>query len=272
MTAAGAAPDRSRHRVALDALAAPSAEEDALFAQVRAYRDRELLKAELDFLLTPERALEDFSSRLQDLAEALLGFTVDTLFAGLARRHGPPDAHALFALGKFGGEELGSGSDLEILLVYAEGGDTAGPESLRRGEFFERLGQGLLRALGTGPGETFALDLRLRPHGESGPLAASLKAWREYFAPGGGALDYEKQALIRLRPVHGDHGLAKKVRVLRDAIAYADPPVPIAHTLELHAQQAALKAKPGVWNAKYSPGGMAELEYAVQFLQLARGC
>src|SRR5690606_36160275 len=237
-----------------------------------------------------------FAERLSGLAEACLAFALDTLHADLAARHGDPGPYVLLALGKFGGDELGSGSDLEIVLVYRGAGsphadgnvtpgngdrdeadrtETTGPEPLRFGAFFERLTRELLRFWAIPENEMFALDTRLRPHGESGPQATSLAAWREYYAPGGAALDYERQALIRLRPLHGDEALARELRVARDAVAYTDPPVPIEATLELFARQAAAKTKKedgvALWNAKFGPGGLAELEYGIQFLQLRHG-
>lgn len=264
-------PTREFFLTALGVLVPVRTETESLFLEVRAFREREVLKSELDLLLTPARDLNEFSQRLEALAEALLIFSFEILCADLAHLHGNPNACALFALGKFGGEELGAGSDLEILLIYAGSGETSGPKILRYGEFYEQLNQNMSRALQTRPGETLALDLRLRPHGESGPLAVSLPVWKEYFSAGGNSLDFEKQALIRLRFIHGDLELSRQVLLLRDEITYSNPPVPIAHTLELHAQQSALNAKPGGWNAKYSAGGMAELEYAVQFLQLTHG-
>ncbi len=265
------APSREHHLSALKKIEPTETESESLFSKVRAYRERELLKAELDLLLTSTRDLNEFSDRLNALAEGLLIFCIELLWKGLAKQYGIPCPWALFALGKFGGQEMGSGSDLEILLVYANTGETTGPEKASYGELYQRLCEQLLRALETRPGETLALDFRLRPHGDSGPLAASFPAWREYFSAKDKALDYEKQALIRLRPVYGSEDLTQKILSARDEIVYANPPVSIAHTLELHAQQTALKTKPGTWNAKYSEGGMAELEYSVQFLQLAHG-
>jgi glutamate-ammonia-ligase adenylyltransferase len=264
-------PDRENFLSTLRTLPSTEPDREAQFTAVRAFREREVIKSELDLLLTPARDLNQFSERLEAISEALLIFTVETLRMDLTERNGEPCPCALFALGKFGGEELGAGSDLEVLLIYREPDQTRGPENLSHGEFYEQLCRRLLRFLQTRPGETLALDLRLRPHGESGPLAVSLSAWKEYFAPGGGALDYEKQALIRLRFIHGDEELGRDALALRDAVTYTDPPVPIVRTLELHAKQAALKTKPGMWNAKYSEGGMTGLEYSIQFLQLTQG-
>jgi len=281
-------PGRAVHAHALKEAVRDLPEEDreARARKLHAYRAREILKAELDLLLTPARDGRAFAERLGGLAEACLAFALDSLRAELAARHGDPGACVLLALGKFGGEELGSGSDLEIVLVYdggAEGSVTGGPaatEPVRPGELFETLARELARFWAVPEGETFALDTRLRPHGESGPLATSLDAWLAYYAPGGAALDYERQALIRLRAVHGNAWLAGELLTARDGITYTEPPVPLEGTLELFARQAAAKNKaektgaaPGTspWNAKFGAGGLAELEYGVQFLQLRHG-
>lgn len=272
-------PDRATHAHALRELLPENAETRA--RALSAYRDREILKAELDLLLTSSRDGRAFAERLSGLAEACLAFALDTLQAGLVAQHGAPGPYVLLALGKFGGDELGSGSDLEIVLVYrgpqgdGDASETPGPEPLRHGEFFERLMRELLRFWAVPEHEMFALDTRLRPHGESGPLATSFAAWREYFAPDGAALDYERQSLIRLRVLHGDEALAQDLLAARDAVTYRTPPVPVEATLDLFARQAATKTRTedGVtlWNAKFGHGGLAELEYGIQFLQLRHG-
>lgn len=268
-------PGRATHESALREL--PGGDLEARAKALHAYRDREILKAELDLLLTPAREGRAFAERLSGLAEACLGFALDTLRTELEARHGAASPYVFLALGKFGGEELGSGSDLEIVLVYEGGPETTGPEPVRQGEFYETLARELVRFWAIPEGETFALDTRLRPHGESGPRATSLAAWREYYAAGGAALDYERQSLIRLRAVHGDERLAATLLATRDEIAYTEPPVSIAQTLELFAKQAAAKVSPKdatgapLWNAKFGRGGLAELEYGIQFLQLRHG-
>jgi glutamate-ammonia-ligase adenylyltransferase len=270
-------PDRAAHEAALRLLPNDATAPEAF----RAYRDREILKAELDLLLTPARDWNGFAERLTALAEATLLFAVETVRAGLAARHGEPCPHVVLALGKFGGEELGSGSDLEAVLVYSGEGaggkeSTGGAEPLRFGEFFERLMRELIRFWAVPHGETFALDLRLRPHGESGPLASSLRVWEEYYARGGAALDYERQALIRLRALvpegaAEENSLAAALLAKREAILYEGPPLPLEETRALFGKQAAAKEKPGTWNAKYGRGGLGELEYGIQFLQLRHG-
>jgi len=300
-----APPGRKEHEAALRAVTAahPSADPEGgagLLEALRAYRDREILKAELDLLLTPARDWNGFAERLTALAEATLFSVLEAVREDLAVRHGQPGPFVIAALGKFGGEELGSGSDLELVLVYdgshggKGSGHTDGPEPLRYGEYFEQLMRGLVRAWAVPQGETFSLDLRLRPHGESGPLASSLEAWESYYQRGsdrgndksgagksGDALDYERQALIRLRPLEVEipeaAPLAARLRATRDAIVYGagkegeESPLPFEETLALFKKQAAAKEKPGVWNAKYGRGGLGELEYGIQFLQLRYG-
>lgn len=262
-------PGREAHARALAETAGTDA--DTRARALHAYREREVLKAELDLLLTPARDWRAFSERLGALAEACLAFALESVRADLVARHGDAGPCVLLALGKFGGEELGSGSDLEIVLVYERTGETDGPEPVRAGEFHEQLARGLARFWALPEGETLSLDTRLRPHGDSGPLASSRAAWEAYYAPDGSALDYERQALIRMRVVHGDDALAAALLAARDAITYRHPPIPIDDTLGLFTRQAAAKEKPGHWNAKFGAGGLAELEYGVQFLQLRHG-
>src|SRR5207253_2666429 len=130
-------------------------------------------------------------------------------------------------------------------------------------EFFSRLVQEMRSALVTRTEGIFALDLRLRPHGDSGPLASQLDRWSEYYAPEGGALDYERQALLKLRPISGNREFSAKVLAARDALVFGEKPIAIGHTLTLREKQVALKGANGI-NAKFSPGGLVEVEYAVQ--------
>src|SRR5690606_21535596 len=116
----------------------------------------------------------------------------------------------------------------------------------------------------------FELDLRLRPHGDSGPLASQFERGQEYYAPGGGALDYERQALIKLRPLSSGQAFSDRAMEARDRLIFGETPVPIGHTLVLRDKQAQLKGSQGL-NAKFSPGGLVDVEYAVQFLQLFHG-
>lgn len=247
------------------------------FPTLVAWRRREVLKIEIGFLLDPESRIEPMSAALTSLAETCLEASLDLLLKEMRIKHGNPGAYGLFALGKFGGQELGAGSDLEILLLHEESEylaqmpETAGEDPIRQGTFFSQVAMQLQQLWQAPQGSTFALDWRLRPHGESGPMAAHAEAWRHYLQPGGGALDYEVQAHLRLRPLVGDAGFMQRCMQWRDDLVFRDPPVGIQHTLHLREQQIQLKTKADSFNVKFSPGGMVDIEYAVQFLQLQHG-
>src|SRR5690606_28893269 len=83
-------------------------------------------------------------------------------------------------------------------------------------------------------------------------------------------LDYERQALIKLRPLSSGQAFSDRAMEARDRLIFGETPVPIGHTLVLRDKQAQLKGSQGL-NAKFSPGGLVDVEYAVQFLQLFHG-
>ena len=125
------------------------------------------------------------------------------------------------ALGKCGGRELGFASDIELMFVYDGGGETTGPQVITAAEFYEKLVVEFTRAIRARREGIFEIDLQLRPYGKAGSLAVSLDAFRRYFAPAGPAWSYERQALVKLRPIAGDEALGRKLRALCDADVYA---------------------------------------------------
>jgi glutamate-ammonia-ligase adenylyltransferase len=264
---------------------APGGKEDdgAAVAALNRYKDAELFRIDLLYLIYPGRTFIQFSEELSDLAEAIISEASDMAFASLCARHGVPAfggrpcGWSVLALGKLGGRELGYASDIELVLVY-EGNEEGAQSSDRpsNSDFFASMVSDLSRRIKAKHRGIFEIDLRLRPHGESGPLAASFPRWREYYAPGpdgsgGEAHDYERQSLIKLRPICGSPELAARIMAERDALVFRADPVGLAGQLDLRQKQIKEKVKGGRINAKYSEGGLAELEYAVQFLQLRHG-
>ncbi|MFM7924132.1 MAG: hypothetical protein ACKPJJ_28265, partial [Planctomycetaceae bacterium] len=102
-------------------------------------------------------------------------------------------------LGKFGGVEMGFASDLELMLVYAAEGRTAGPSPLTNAQFFERLVRLVEHGIRAPQDGIFHVDLRIRPYGQAGPAAVRLGDLQAYYESGGPAWPYERQALVRLR-------------------------------------------------------------------------
>ncbi|MBI3316780.1 MAG: hypothetical protein HYZ85_02080 [Candidatus Omnitrophica bacterium] len=242
------------------------------------YKDREIFRIDLRHLLGKASYLGEFAEEFTDLA----GVVVETAYA-LAydeTRDGRPaplispgqkSECAIFGLGKFGGVELGYASDLELMFVYSDHADSAGEQSRNNLDFYSELVRRLKKIIHARSEGIFEIDLRLRPHGHKGPLAVSLHAFKEYYREGGGAWDFERQALIRLRPVAGPEGLSTQILVLRDDFVFSDQPYDFAKALKLRERQRRELVKAGTFNVKYSEGGLIDLEYLVQTLQIYWG-
>ncbi len=117
----------------------------------------------------------------------------------------------------------------------------------------------------------FEVDLQLRPYGKAGSLAVSLDAFRRYFAPGGPAWSYERQALVKLRPIAGDPQLGAEVAALRDGYVYTGAAFDVAAMRAMRERQLRHLVTPGTINAKFSQGGLVDVEYMVQGLQITHG-
>src|SRR5204862_475796 len=117
----------------------------------------------------------------------------------------------------------------------------------------------------------FEIDLRLRPHGKAGALACSLESFCQYFSVGGDARQFERLALVKLRPVVGDASLAGRIVKARDRFVYSGQPLDYENILHLRQRQAAELVSPRELSAKHSLGGLVDLEYFVQAKQIEIG-
>lgn len=278
--------------------ARPSAEQEAdlqkqlsgessleeLCRRLNAFKDSELFLIDLDHILKPAAPL-DFATGMRSFAEALTGLAELALRAAagivrghLQRRFGAPRTvaglearWALFGLGKFGGVAMGYASDIEVLFVYSDSGHTDGPEVVTNAEYFDHFVRMLSEVIKAKREGIFHVDTRLRPYGQSGPMACSLESFCRYYGPGGAAQAYERLALTRLRAVGGNAELGAQVERLRDEFVYAHFPVKIEELRDLRERQLAEKAAPDRYNAKFSPGALVDLEYDVQILQVMHG-
>jgi glutamate-ammonia-ligase adenylyltransferase len=175
------------------------------------------------------------------------------------------------ALGKFGGRELGFASDIELMFIYAGNGETTGPNAITTSEFYEKVVETIVSAIRAKREGIFEIDLQLRPYGKSSNLAVALDAFRRYFATEGPAWAYERQALVRLRPVAGDIELGRQVENLRDEFVYTVEPFDATAMRAMRERQIRHLVTGGTFNAKYSPGGLVDAEYLVQGLQITHG-
>jgi glutamate-ammonia-ligase adenylyltransferase len=162
-------------------------------------------------------------------------------------------------------------SDLDLELIYADEGRSAGPKSLDHYEYFTEYARRLIKSLSQhGPlGRLYAVDMRLRPTGQSGSLVVPLEEFRRYY-DGGGAQIWERQSLTRARPVHGDPAFAEEaMAAVRDA-AFAVPWGPSV-VAEIRTMRERLEASAPPRSLKRGPGGMTDVEFLVQAFQLRHG-
>ncbi|NLC69753.1 MAG: hypothetical protein GX751_00165 [Desulfuromonadaceae bacterium] len=241
------------------------------------FKDRHMFRIDLQHI-THHIGDIRFSAELSDLAEVVVGEVADLCYRNLEKRHGRPlledralCSWSILAIGKFGGREMGFASDIELIFVYEASGQSDGEKSIDNGSFFEKLVRLFLRGLKARREGIFHIDLRLRPHGEKGSLASSLEAFRKYYADSGPAYQFERMALVKLRPVAGNPELGQRITALRDDFVYSGKPLDIGNILHLRGRQMEEAIVPGTLNVKYGRGGLVDLEYFIQAKQIEHG-
>jgi len=154
------------------------------------------------------------------------------------------------------------------MFVYAGSGNTNGPKPVTAAEYFEQLVLSIINTIQTRQEGIFKIDLQLRPYGKAGSLAVSLDSFRHYYAPDGPAWAYERQALVKLRPLAGDPKLGQELCRLRDIYAYESGPFDVTAMRAMRERQIRHLVTGGTFNAKFSPGGLVDIEYLIQGLQI----
>ena len=269
---------RATLRKELDRLVNRAKTDEARKAALNSFKDRELFRIDMKHIVEPGTALPDFSAALTQLAEVIVDRSLRDCQAKLNKLYGPPRLankrpcpFAVLGLGKFGGKELGYASDIEVMFVYGDAGRTGGKQPIENSEYFERLGAELLQWIEAKQEGIFHLDVRLRPHGGKGSLTNSFDEITSYYSNHGLAAPFERQSLIKLRHVAGDAALGKRVEAHRDGYVYSGKPWNLRVALDLRRQQVKQLVERGTINLKHSPGGIVDIEYAVQYLQIMHG-
>jgi [glutamine synthetase] adenylyltransferase / [glutamine synthetase]-adenylyl-L-tyrosine phosphorylase len=257
-----------------------AAEESDFMRVLRVFRRRQMLRIawrDLAGLAT----LEETLGHLSELAESCIRAADEWVFRGMAERYGQPRGHngdpqrlIVVAMGKLGGAELNFSSDIDLVFLYPEGGETDGARPLSNEEFFFRAGRQLIRLLddSTADGFVFRVDMRLRPFGESGPLAMSLGAFSNYLHQHGRA--WERYAYVKARAVTGHQaGMGLYRDVLRPFVfrryldfGLFDSLRDMKRKISAEVERRELRD-----NIKLGRGGIREIEFIVQCLQLLRG-
>jgi len=251
----------------------------ALATSLRDLRQRMMLTVLLRDL-TGRANLAEVCATVTRLAEVALSASVQAHHRWLAEAHGEPigglsgnpQRLVVVAMGKLGGSELNVSSDVDLVFVYPEAGETRGPRPLDNQEFFDRLGRRVVAALGeiTSDGYVFRVDMRLRPYGESGPLTSSFPALEQYLIAQGRT--WERYAWLKARPLTGDRG-AELERLIAPFVfrKYLDYDA-YAGLRDVHRQiREQGRRRDYARNIKLGPGGIREIEFIVQALQLVRG-
>ncbi|MFP4384394.1 MAG: glutamate-ammonia-ligase adenylyltransferase [Spirochaetia bacterium] len=240
------------------------------------YKDREIYLIDLDHIIGGK----DFftlSTGLTNLAEGIIRAALRIAGDETAARYGYPRtaagleaAYAVTALGKLGGRGLGYASDLELLFIYSDNGTTDGPEQVSNAIFFEQFFRQTVHMIEAKREGIFQIDLRLRPHGNAGPIAVSLDRFISYYSVTGDSRSYERLALTMLRCIAGDPKLGQRIESIRDRILYSTGSIDLEELRDLRRIQFQEKTKEGA-NAKFSPGGLVDLEYTLQILMIRYG-
>jgi len=219
--------------------------------------------------------------QLSDLAEACLQAALDLTLGELSEKFGavPAGRFAVIGGGKLGAREIDYNSDLDLIFVYDAGEDAqsrGGSQGrLPAHEYYVRVGQRLPTYLSapTEEGIAYKIDMQLRPSGKAGPVVCSLDAYREYHTSA--AQLWERQALIKTRFIAGDQSLGKEVEQVIDQCAYGTglttEGVGEIHHLRMRMERELAGEDETRFNLKKGRGGLVDIEFLTQMLQLAHG-
>lgn len=272
-----------RWRLAADWLAEGAHADDpalSVDARLRRYRQLEALRIQWQEI-QGLHDVEETGRRLSALAGQCLERALVQAEATVAERHGRLASAdggtarlAVLALGKLGGDELNFNSDLDLVFCHAASGHSDGRGALEPRDYFSRVVRELSRLMEevTSHGRVWVVDTRLRPFGQAGALVWSVDAMEEYFVNEGRA--WERYAWLKARPVAGDLELGRDLLarlrpfVFRRYLDYGlfDSLRALHAEIETRSRLEDLQA-----DIKRGPGGIRELEFLVQSLQLLRG-
>lgn len=225
--------------------------------------------------------LDEVVATVSDLAEVALLAAITRVTQPDAKHGLPIGAESgavqpllVVGMGKLGGRELNVSSDIDLIFIYPEDGETNGPRPISNHEWFARAGKRLISLIHdtTEDGFVFRVDMRLRPFGDAGPLVSSFAALENYLLTQG--REWERYAWIKGRPINGNLPAARELMqlvqpfVFRKYLDYGA----YASMRDLHGQiQREVVRRDMADNIKLGPGGIREVEFIAQVFQLIRG-
>ena len=261
--------------------AMPRSDETELARALRQLRKRVMLK-----LVTRDLGgladLDEVMSSMSSLAELCLRCAQDCVMGELIAQYGTPRGAAsgkaqallVIGMGKLGGGELNVSSDIDLIFIYPEDGASDGARKISNHEFFSKLGRRLIALINemTEAGYVFRVDMRLRPYGDSGPLAMSFAALEEYLVEQG--REWERYAWIKARVV-APQDCAAGEELMRLVLPFVFRKYldfgAFDSMRKLHAQiRHEVQRRDRATNIKLGPGGIREIEFIAQVFQLIR--
>lgn len=255
---------------------------DAIMKVFRRFRQRQTLRIGTNDIIR-ERPLEEITLDISRLAECSLEIALQTAWKQLVTRYGEPHGPhgervpiTIMGFGKLGGNELNYSSDIDLMFIYESDGATRGArKSIPNSEFFAKIASDVVRLLSTHTedGQAYRVDLRLRPEGHRGPLARSLESTLAYYDTMGRT--WERQALIKVRPVAGDLALGNRFLKLIEPFIYRKY-LSVAEINEIRSLKRRIEQKTRQegrlkTEVKTGYGGIRDVEFTIQFLQLLNG-
>jgi glutamate-ammonia-ligase adenylyltransferase len=256
-------------------------EERQVLASLRRYKHRETLRIAYGDIIRGH-GIAVVTRQISFLADAICEAALQYARRSVSEKRGTPrgaDGKAaqlvVLGLGKLGGIELNYSSDIDLMLLYQPDGQTDGPRTIGNAEYFERVARQFVRLLteNTDLGTCYRVDLRLRPEGSQGQAVISYEAALHYYDVMGRT--WERQAFVKARPIAGDLSLGRRFLdqlepwIYRRYLSRAD--ITGIKALKRRIEHRAQREEGDVRNVKTGWGGIRDVEFVIQFLQLLNG-
>ncbi len=248
---------------------------------LRRFKRRETLRIAYGDIVR-EQSLRTVTAQISFLADALLEGALRAAWRKVERQRGTPRVadgrrarFVILGLGKLGGLELNYSSDIDLIFFCENDGRTDGPRPISNTEFFELVARELIRSLTerTELGAVYRVDMRLRPDGQRGPMVMGVDHALAYYDTRGRT--WERQAYIKARPVAGDLSLGDEFLaemtpwIYRRYLSHTD--ISGIKALKRRIEQQTTSIGGGARDVKTGRGGIRDIEFVIQFLQLLNG-
>ncbi len=259
-----------------------ASDDTAVLRILRRFRQKQHLRIGVNDIIR-DRPLEEITHDLSRVADACVEVALHIALRNIGNKFGTPHTEQgrparcmVLGFGKLGGEELNYSSDIDLMFIYDAEGETRGRRAnFGNAEFYARVVPEFVRLLSahTDRGQVYRVDLRLRPEGARGPVARSLASTLSYYDLLGRT--WERQALIKVRPVAGDRELGAEFLqaiepfVYRKYLSFAE--INEIKAMKRRIEQNAHEIGDNERDVKIGHGGIRDVEFTIQFLQLLNG-